>query len=131
MRRTTFSRRALLARAGALSAYPFLPSALRSRSGGSAPGPLAVSTSAAGGLALVNPRLAHPVFAEPGGIFNVEVATTQNLAPDGWSVQLRTDLGAAWSCAVVGMASDGIDYERAAGYRLYVQAPRGISPELM
>jgi len=129
MRRTPFSRRAFLARAGALSTYPFLQVGLL----GSAAASLvhARMASASDGLTLVNPRLAHPVFAEPGETFAVEVATDRRLDTDGWSVQLRTDQGAAWTCAVVDTATDGIDYGRTAGYRLFVQLPASITPELL
>ena len=95
MRRTSLSRRAFLARAAALSTYPFLGAGLFGSAAGAASLVHARSAHASDGLALVNPRLAHPVFVEPGGTFAVEVATERRLDAGGWSVQLRTDQGAA------------------------------------
>ncbi|GAB4444167.1 MAG: hypothetical protein OHK0015_45200 [Chloroflexi bacterium OHK40] len=82
-------------------------------------------------LTLVNPRLAHPIFVEPGGECNIEVETTAWLDPARWSVLLSTDLGAAWSCQVVDTSDQGIDYGRRAGWRLRVKVPSDITPELM
>jgi hypothetical protein len=123
MGRPTLTRRRFLVSAGALGAYPLLHPRRTSFA-------VPTATSASEALSLVNPRLAHPVFAEPGDSFNVEVATTRQLAPDGWSVQLSNDLGATWSCTVSGVSATGIDYDRQQGYRLRVQAPSSISPEL-
>lgn len=123
MPRTPLTRRRFLVSAGALGAYPLLHPRRVSLAA-----PAAASASEA--LSLVNPRLAHPVFAEPGGSFNVEVATSRQLTPDGWSVRLSNDLGATWSCTVADVSSNGIDYGRRQGYRLRVLPPSGISPEL-
>jgi len=131
MRPRSLSRRAFLARAGALSAYPFLAPAMLGSAAGVASIAVARSVHASDSLTLVNPRLAHPVFAEPGGSFNVEVSTERRLDAGGWSVQLRTDQGAAWSCPVIGTDTDGINYGRDTGYRLRVQVPGSITPELM
>ena len=131
MRRTSLSRRVFLARAGALSTYPFLQAGLLGSAAGAASLVHLRSAHANDGLTLVNPRLAHPVFAEPGGTFAVEVATDRRLDASGWTVQLRTDQGAAWACRLVGTETEGIDYGRQTGYRLIVQLPASITPELL
>jgi hypothetical protein len=120
------SRRSLLRRAAALGAASLLSCQPIQRLR-AAP---ALRPSLQTGLRLVNPRLAHPVFAEPGGTFFVEVRAAANLDPGGWRVQLATDLGASWSVLVVDAKATTVDYDRADGWRLVVQPPAGLPPEL-
>jgi len=125
-----FPRRSLLKGAGALAAGSLLrlPAAAAAGAG------LAVATAPRAAQAaefeLVNPRLADPVFAQPGGQFFVEVRASSSLDPGGWSVQLRTDLGASWSVPVADAQATTIDYDRADGWRLVVTPSSSMSPEL-
>jgi hypothetical protein len=125
----TMSRRDVLKFLRTLSAYPIASSLTLSRP--ARPVQDTTRNRSAPSLALVNPRLAHPLFVEPGGECNVEVATMARLDPSRWSVVLSTDLGAAWPCPVVDVGDEGIDYGRRAGWRLRVRVPSDITPELM
>lgn len=125
------SRRDMLAYLRAISAYPIARSLMLGAP--TTPPQIAPRRSEATrpSFTLVNPRLAHPVFVEPGGECNIEVETPARLDPARWSVLLSTDLGAAWACQIVDISDQGIDYGRRAGWRLRVRVPSDITPELM
>jgi len=72
-------RRALLKGAGALAAHSLLRVPVRMAAGAGLAVPTTPRTSQAASLSLVNPRLAHPVFAQPGGSFLVEVLAASSL----------------------------------------------------
>jgi hypothetical protein len=122
-------RRSLLKGAGALAAGSLLclPAAAAGAGLALAAAPRAAQAAE---FELVNPRLAHPVFAQPGGSFYVEVRASRSLDPGGWSVQLRTDLGASWTVPVADAQATTVDYDRADGWRLVVTPPSSLSPEL-
>ena len=122
-------RRALLKGAGALAAHSLLRFPLAAAGAGL----VAAATPRAAEAAefeLVNPRLAHPVFAQPGGSFFVEVRAARSLDPGGWRVQLRNDLGAIWSVPIADAYPTMVDYDRADGWRLVVRPSSSLSPEL-
>jgi hypothetical protein len=127
-----FSRRSLLrgsvAVGGSLASRAF---AQRGLAAVAATGALvAARPAAADSFSLVNPRLAHPVFAQPGGSFFVEVIASRSLDRGGWSVQLRNDLGASWTVPVADAYPTAVDYDRADGWRLVVTPSSSLSPEL-
>jgi hypothetical protein len=126
------SRRDLFRGTGALAASLGASSALRLAVGGAAAATAATASihiARAGSFSLVNPRVAHPVFAQSGGTFFIEIIADSWLDKGGWSVQLRNNLGASWSVPVVDAQYTTIDYDRANGWRLVVQPSSSMSPE--
>lgn len=77
---------------------------------------------------IFSPRYYCAEFIQPGGTFEVEVL--DNSTVDNWSASLNNDLD-TWNCTVV-EATYGIIYNNTIpGWRIKIQAPANIPPELM
>ena len=91
---------------------------------------MAASIPAHAQILIARPSFGVPEFAEPGGTFHVEVLATNGLSPNSWQVILANDLR-SWTCTV-DQAESGmfVDNETVAGYRLTVQTPPDLPPEV-
>ena len=90
---------------------------------------LGLLPSLAWGLTIARPNFGVPEFAQPGGVFHVEVKNAAGLAPNQWSAVLTNDLQ-SWM-ATVELVEYGtyVDNNTVAGYRLTVRVPVDTPPE--
>ncbi|MCX6866871.1 MAG: hypothetical protein NTV46_11775 [Verrucomicrobia bacterium] len=86
--------------------------------------------SALDALTIARPNFGVPVFAEPGGVFKVEVKDDAGRNASQWSAVLMNDLQ-SWT-ATVEQAEYGtyVDNNTVTGYRLTVRVPASVSPEV-
>ena len=87
-------------------------------------------SSALDALTIARPNFGVPVFAEPGGVFKVEVKDSAGRNASQWSAVLMNDLQ-SWT-ATVELAEYGtyVDNNTVTGYRLTVRVPHGAPPEV-
>lgn len=83
------------------------------------------------GISIVSPRLVNPAVREPGDTFTVEVRGDRDLDPGGWSAKLQNELRVTWPCQVQDVTYDSINADQERGWKLRVQVPASIAPELM
>ena len=88
-----------------------------------------VIPSLAHALTIARPNFGVPEFAQPGGVFHVEVKNAAGLNAAQWSAVLSNDLQ-SWMAAVE-LAEYGtyVDNNTVAGYRLTVRVPADAPPE--
>jgi 3',5'-cyclic AMP phosphodiesterase CpdA len=75
------------------------------------------------------PRMAHPEFIQPGGIFYVEVKGPAGLSSAEWSAEISNDLK-SWTCTIQSVSYTNVNRDTEDGYIIEVGVPEETPPEL-
>lgn len=84
----------------------------------------------AGAVDIWFPRGMAPQFATAGGSFSAEVRGASGLAAGKWCAQVSNDLR-RWDATVTAASYGKIDHGSEQGWRLTVELPAGVPPELL
>jgi len=90
---------------------------------------IAISSSVYSAIELWAPRQVNPAFVRPGETFTAEVRASSSLSSSGWNASVENSLR-TWNCKIVSAEYSMINRGTENGWRLTIQVPADIPPEL-